>query len=159
MGEIPGVGPGLILSIMPETGFDLKKNFKTAKHYASWLGFAPVNKISEGKILSSRTPKKKSTLKKAFKDAANAAGNSNTPIGEFFRKKAYHKSRNVAITATARKIAVSIYVMLDKKVAYQYGHSEKMQEKLKNNQIKNLKKKINKLNLSEKELLGLLNTA
>lgn len=42
--------------------------------------------------------------------------------------------------------------MLDKKVPFEYRQSEKMKEKLRTNQIKNLKKKIINLNISEKEL-------
>lgn len=156
LSPIPGVGDNLILSIISETGLNLKKDFITHKHYVSWLGFAPNNKISGGKILSSHTPKKKSTMKKAYKDAANAAGNSNTPLGEFFRRIAFRKGRSVAIVATARKIATSIYVMLDKKVAYEYGPDEKKKEQLRNNQIKNIKKKIRNLNITEKEIMEML---
>lgn len=156
LSPIPGVGDNLILSIISETGLDLKKDFITHKHYVSWLGFAPNNKISGGKILSSHTPKKKSTMKKAYKDAANAAGNSNTPLGEFFRRIAFRKGRSVAIVATARKIATSIYVMLDKKVAYEYGPDEKKKEQLRNNQIKNIKKKIRNLNITEQEIMEML---
>jgi transposase len=85
-------------------------------------------------------------------DAANAAGNSQTPLEDFFRRIAYRKGRPVAIIATARKIAVAIFVMLDKKVPYQYAHSIEKQEKLRKNQIKNLKKKLSKLKLTKKEL-------
>ena len=159
LGEIPGVGANLLLTLTSETGLNLTKSFKTHKHYASWLGFAPNNKISGGKILSSHTPKIKSTLKKAYKDSANAVGNSNTPLGEYFRRIAYHKGREVAIIATARKIATSVYVMLDRKVPYEYGNNEKRNEKLRTNQIKNLKKKIQKLNISQKELAELLAAA
>lgn len=156
LSEIPGVGNNLILSIISETGLDLKKSFSSHKKYTSWLGFVPINKISGGKLLSSHTQKKKSTLKKAYKDAANAAGNSNTPLGDFFRRIAYHKGRSVAIVATARKIATSIYVMLDKKAAYEYGHSQEKKEKLRNNQVKNLRKKVKQLDLTKQEIKDLL---
>ena len=152
LSEIPGVGTGLILSLTSEIGFNLKDSFPTYKHFSSWLGFAPNNKISGGKVLSSKTPKIHGNIKKAFMDAANAAGNSQTPLGDFFRRIAYRKGRPVAIVATARKIAIAIFVMLDKKVAYQYSHSQKKQEKLRKNQLKNLKKKLSKLKLSEAEL-------
>lgn len=103
LSEITGVGANLILALTSETGLDLKKDFKTHKHYVSWLGLAPNNKISGGKVLSSHTPKIKSTIRKAYKDAANAVGRSNTPLGEFFRRIAYRRGRSVAIIATARK--------------------------------------------------------
>ena len=152
LSEIPGVGTGLILSLTSEIGFNLKDSFPTYKHFCSWLGFAPNNKISGGKILSSKTPKIHGNIKKAFMDAANAAGNSQTPLGDFFRRIAYRKGRPVAIIATARKIAIAVFVMLYKKVPYQYDHSLKNQERLRKNQLKNLKKKLSKLKLSEAEL-------
>lgn len=155
LSEITGVGASLILALTSETGLDLKKDFKTHKHYVSWLGLAPNNKISGGKVLSSHTPKIKSTIRKAYKDAANTVGRTDTPLGEFFRRIAYRRGRSVAIIATARKIATSVYIMLDKKVPYEYKQSEKMKEKLRINQIKNLKRKINNLNISEKELAEL----
>ncbi len=46
--------------------------------------------------------------------------------------------------------------MLDKKVQYEYKHSEKKTKQLRNNQMKNLKKKIKKLNISENELTELI---
>ena len=156
LSEIPGVGIGLLLSLISETGLHLKKDFPTHKHFSSWLGLAPNNKISGGKVLSSHTPKIKSTLINSFKQAANAAGNPHTPLGDFFRRIAYHKGRSVAIVATARKIAVSIYVMLDKKVPYEYGHSEEKMKKLRNSQIKNLKKKIENLKFTDNEFKELL---
>ena len=152
LSEIPGVETGLILSLISEIGLNLKSSFPTYKHFCSWLGFAPNNKISGGKILSSKTPKIHGNIKKAFMDAANAAGNSQTPLGDFFRRIAYKKGRPVAIIATARKIAIAVYVMLDKKVPYQYSHSLKKQEKIRKNQLKNLKKKLSKLKLTEAEL-------
>ena len=79
--------------------------------------------------MSSKTPKIHGNIKKAFMDTANAAGNSQTPLGDFFRRIAYRKGRLVAIVATARKIAIAVFVMLAKKVHYQYSHSLKKQEK------------------------------
>ncbi|WP_415161649.1 transposase [Parafilimonas sp.] len=38
--SIEGVGPGLVLCIISETGSDLK-SFPTAKHFSSWLSVAP----------------------------------------------------------------------------------------------------------------------
>ena len=48
--------------------------------------------------------------------------------------------------------------MLDKKVAYEYGYDQKRKEQLRNNQIKNLKNKIKKLNITEQEICKLIGT-
>ena len=49
-----GLGPSLALKLVSECGTDLAA-WPDAKHFTSWLCLAPSNKISGGKILSSRT--------------------------------------------------------------------------------------------------------
>ncbi|WP_247444697.1 IS110 family transposase [Bradyrhizobium sp. 197] len=51
---IDGLGPYLSLKLIAECGDDLS-SWPSAKHFTSWLGLAPSNKISGGKMLSSRT--------------------------------------------------------------------------------------------------------
>ena len=46
LSQIEGVNINTILTIMSETGFNIKSKFKTAKHFTSWLGFAPNRKIT-----------------------------------------------------------------------------------------------------------------
>lgn len=113
LSQIEGVNVNTIMTMMTETGFDLKQSFKTGKHFASWLGYAPNRKITGGKTMSSNTQKVKSPLSYAIRQAANAAGNSKGRLGDFFRRLAFRKGRMVAITATARKIAVIIFKMLE----------------------------------------------
>ena len=52
--QIHGLGPSLALKLIAECGTDLKA-WPSAKHFTSWLCLAPGNKISGGKLLSSRT--------------------------------------------------------------------------------------------------------
>ena len=52
--QIHGLGPSLALKLVAECGTDLRA-WKSAKHFTSWLCQAPGNKISGGKLLSSRT--------------------------------------------------------------------------------------------------------
>lgn len=64
---------------------DMNK-WPTEKHFTSWLGLSPTNKISGGKILSSKTKKVKNSAANAFRMAANAAGKTQTAIGAFIRR-------------------------------------------------------------------------
>jgi transposase len=117
---IEGVSHSTILSIMSEIGLDGFKKFKSSKEFASWLRLAPNNKISGGKILSSKIPKGSNRLKIALRQAANAIGNlKDTHLSDFFRRVAYRKGRQAAVSATARKLAVIIWTMITKKVQYQ----------------------------------------
>ena len=155
--EIEGVKLTTILVMMSETGFDIVDKFKTAKHFASWLGLAPNRKITGGKTMSSSTPKVKNPLSIALRMAANAAGNSKSRLGDFFRRIAYRKGRIVAITATARKISVIIYNMLKNGEAYSYDYEKDEEKRMKEAQIKQVINKIRKFNISTKDL-NLINT-
>lgn len=150
--QIEGVSTNTILTMMTETGFDLKGKFKTAKHFASWLGLAPNRKITGGKTMSSHTATVKNPLSYAIRQAANAAGNGKGRLGDFFRKIAYKNGRMAAIIATARKIAVIIYKMLEKKEPYNYGYLNTELDRIKNHQIKNIKKRIKQLNIKQEDL-------
>ena len=149
--DINGVGSATILTLISETGLDLSK-FKTAKHFASWLGFNPNRKISGGKVLSSHTRKKTNPLAKVIRDAANAAGNSQSRLGAFFRHLAYRKGRMVAIGATSRKIAVIIYKMLMEGKAFSYDYDQQETQHVRNNKIKNIVKTLKKYSISKNEL-------
>lgn len=153
LSQIEGVNINTILTFMAELGFDLKSKFVTHKHFTSWLGFAPNRKITGGKVISSNTPKVKSPIVFAIRQAANAAGNSQGRLGDFFRRIAYRKGRQVAIIATARKISVIIYKMLENGQEYSYEYCKEETERLRNSQIKKINKTINNFNISYNELI------
>ena len=52
--QIDGIGRYLALKLVSECGTDLAA-WPSAQHFTSWLGLAPHNKISGGKVLSSHT--------------------------------------------------------------------------------------------------------
>ena len=116
---IPGVSFSTVLTFMSEIGPEGIKKFDTAKRFASWLRLAPNNKISGRRTLSRHIPKGSNRLKIALRNAANAVGNlKDSDLGRFFKKVAYRKGRQAAITATARKIAVILWHMITKKKPY-----------------------------------------
>jgi len=153
LSQIEGVDVGTILTLVSETGLDLKSKFKTAKHFASWLGFSPNRKITGGKTMSSHTPKVKSSLGHAIRQAANAAGNSKSRLGDFFRRLSFRKGRTVAIIATARKIAVIIYKMLETHQPYCYEYTQEDSERFKQMQIKKTIKNIKKHGIAQSDLI------
>ena len=80
---------------------------------------APNNKISGVKRLSNHIPKGSKRLKIALRNAANAVGNlKDSDLGKFFKKIAFKKGRQAAITAKARKIAVILWNMITKNEPY-----------------------------------------
>lgn len=151
--DIPDINTGTILTLISEIGLDLSK-FKTAKHFCSWLGLAPNNRITGGKIISSHTEKKKNRVALAFRDAANAIERiaSPNPLKSFLKRIASKKSRSVAITATARKIATIIWTMLTKKVQYNYTFSIENMDILRKRKIKTLQRIIEDFHIKSNEV-------
>jgi len=149
---IEGMSYSTVLAIMSEVGLEGIKKFKTAKQFASWLRLAPNNKISGGKILSSKVPKGSNRLKIALRNAANAIGNlkDSTPLRDFFQRINYRKGRVSAISATARKLAVIIWNMVVKNKPY-YNPVEYLylDQKRKRGLVKRIQKQITKFELSK----------
>jgi hypothetical protein len=150
--EIQGVGNGTILSILTQVG-DRIDHFPSSKHFCSWLRLAPNNKITGGKIISSRTPKGKNQLSLALRQAANAIGNQKEgELVNFFKRVAYRKDRASAITATARKLAVIIYNMITKREGYKPSNPVALSNKVKNKIIKNIRTRVEALELTKEQL-------
>jgi len=99
-------------------GNDIRR-FASAKQFAGWLRLVPNNEMSGGRMISSRTPIGINRLTIALRQAANSIGNQAAhPLAPFFKRIAYRKGRNAAITATARKLAVIIWNMITKHQPY-----------------------------------------
>lgn len=134
-------------------GFDLKKDFPTAKHFTSWLGLSPNRRITGGKVLSSKTQKNKNRLARAFRHCANTVGRQkDTALSDFFRRMAYKKGRRVAISATARKLAVITYIMLARKENYQPQGVEDYRENVRVKKVKSIQRTMKQYGIDPDEI-------
>lgn len=116
---IEGVSHSTVMALMSEVGAEGFRRFSTAKQFTSWLRLNPNNKISGGKVLSSKVPKGSNRLKIALRNAANAIGNlKNTHLSNFFNRICFRRGRHAAVSATARKLAVIIWNMIVNRVPY-----------------------------------------
>jgi transposase len=106
--RIDGLGPYLSLKLIAECGDDLS-SWPSAKQFTSWLGLAPSNKISGGKMLSSRTRRSGGRAAALLRLAAVTVGRTNTALGAFYRRLSARIGKAKAVTATARKVAVLFY--------------------------------------------------
>jgi transposase len=151
---IEGLGHSTILSIISEVGPEGFQKFETAKQFTSWLRLAPNNKISGGKLLSSKTPKGSNRLKIALRNAANAIGNlKDTHLSNFFNRICYRKGRTVAVSTTARKLAVILWNMIVKNIPYKPPKDYLfLDEKRKLGLVKRIRKQIDKFALTNEEL-------
>lgn len=152
---IEGMSYSTVLALMSEVGIEGIKKFPTAKHFASWLRLAPNNKISGGKVLSTKVPKGSNRLKIALRNAANAIGNlkDSTPLRDFFQRINFRKGRVSAVSATARKLAVIIWNMVVKGIPYNNPEGYLfLDQKRKLGIVKRIKKQIDKFGLTNEEL-------
>ena len=152
---IEGMSYNTVLAIISEIGYDGFKKFKTAKHFTAWLRLAPNNKVSGGKVLSSKVGKGSNRLKIALRNAANSIGNlkDSTPLRDFFVRINFRKGRVSAITATARKLAVIIWNMVVKGIPYENPEGYLyLDQKRKLGIVKRIKKQIDKFGLTNEDL-------
>ena len=69
--RIDGVDTYTALKVISEVGTDMTK-WPSAKHFASWLGLSPHNRITGGKVISSKTKASANRAAAALRLAANA---------------------------------------------------------------------------------------
>ena len=141
---ISGISAISALTIYSEIGDNLSR-FKDEKHFISWLGLAPNNKISGGKIISSHVPKKKHSAGQAFRMAAFGLCSKKNPLSDYYRRVRARIGHPKALVALARKIAVIYYRMMTTKEAYNPQLLIDYQEIYKERKIKNLEKYLAKL--------------
>ena len=116
---IEGLSHTTVLSIMSEIGPDGLKKFDTSNNLFPGHAWHQTIKFPGGKVLSSWIPKGSNRLKIALRQAANAIGHQkDTHLSDFFKRVAFRKGRQAAVSATAGKLGVIIWTMVTKQVPY-----------------------------------------
>ena len=109
---IGGIGVETAEVILSEYGVDLSK-FETEKEFVSHLQLAPHQNITGGKPRKKGRRKTKGTRAgKALRSAALGQSRSATALGAYYRRLALRKESDVAVFATARKLATHVYRLL-----------------------------------------------
>ncbi len=142
--QIDGLGPTLALKLIGECGTDLTA-WPSAKHFTSWLCLAPANKISGGKVLSSRTRRSGSRAAALLRLAAATVGRTQTALGAFYRRLSARVGKAKAVTATARKIAVLFYNALRHGMAYTDPGAAYYEERYRARVLANLRRRARSL--------------
>jgi transposase len=106
--QIDGINVLTTHVFFTEAGPDVSK-FPTANHFCSWLSLCPNNKISGGKVLSSKTRPGSNRIAQALRLAAQSLWNSQSYLGHYYRRMRARHGSPKAITATAHKLARIIY--------------------------------------------------
>lgn len=141
---VMGLSASSVQTIISEIGTDMSK-FPSVKHFCSWLGLAPRNDISGGKVLRSRTIKVRSRANQAFRDAAASVGRSDSAIGAYYRAMRARLGPQQAIVATAHKIARIVYHLLTTHEPYREEHAAEYEQKQRERELKHLQRRAQKL--------------
>ena len=144
--QIHGIGPYLALRLVGECGDDMSR-WPTAKHFTSWLTLAPGNKISGGRVLSSKTRRSANRAAALLRMAAISVGKTHTALGAFYRRLGARVGKAKAVTATARKLAVLFYNTLRYGSAYADPGAAYYEERYKERVRKNLQRRAAALGL------------
>lgn len=143
MSSITGLQTNTVLQIITEVGTDMSK-FPSAKHFASYLGFVPHNKITGDVIISSRTDRIKSNAAQAFKKVIPSISQGKSALACFYHRIASKAGTGKAIVAVCRKLAMIYYNVLTYRKDYmdvgQSVYKKKLEEKEKMLLIKLAKK-------------------
>ena len=110
--RIDGIGVPAATTVLTEVGLDLT-SFPTENHFASWLRLSPRTGFSAGKpVKKTRNALGANRIANDLRMAALSLRRSKSALGAYYRHIARRKGANVAVFATARKLAILIYRML-----------------------------------------------
>jgi transposase len=136
---IEGIGVLTGLVLLTEVGPHVSR-FRTEKHFCSWLGLCPDNRISGGKVLSSRTRRVVNRATDALRMAASTLERSQSALGGYYRRMKARLGAAEGITATAHKLARIIYRLLKHGEAYVRQGMEDYEKKFKACRVRALQK-------------------
>jgi transposase len=142
--QIHGFGPYTVLRLVAECGDDMSK-WPTAKHFTSWLSLAPGNKISGGRLLSSKTRRSANRAAALLRMAAVNIGRTHTALGAFYRRLAARTGKAKAVTATARKLAILFYNALRFGMDYADPGASYYEERYRQRVLDNLRRRAQRM--------------
>ena len=144
--QINGIDVLTAQTVIAEAGADLSA-FPSEKQFASWLGLCPTNEQSGGKILNRRTRRVVNRATVAFRNAALTLLRSRSYLGAQYRRLRTRLGAPKAITAMARKLACLFYRLIKHGQPYVDKGTEYYEAKYREQQIRSLAKRAQKLGL------------
>jgi transposase len=144
--QVDGLDVQTIQTVISEVGLDMSA-WKTEKHFGSWLGLSPDNRISGGKVLRRGTRKVVNRAATALRLAAWSLIRSQSALGAKFRRLRTRLGAPKAITAMAYHLARLLYRMLKFGHAYVDKGIADYETKYRQRQLAWLKKQAASLNM------------
>ena len=156
--KLPGLDLLAVQRILSEIGLDMSR-WPSEKHFCAWLNVAPNNRISGGKILSSKPRKNANRAAAALRLAAQSAMQSKTAIGAFIRRIKTRLGAPTAINAGAHKLARLVYRMLKFGKAYVETGQEAYEKLFKERTLRNLQRRARELGFDVAPIASTASTA
>jgi len=143
---IPGISDAAMLRLISELRHDFTEKFESYKQFARWCNLCPNNKISGGKFLSSKIPKRKNPVDLILRQAANSLKSSKTPLGFYFRRMQSKNGYLGTIVATAaNKFAKIIYKLVTTKTEYNDSYDKVTEEEILIKKLKNAQRALERI--------------
>jgi transposase len=139
LSQVDGLHVSSVQQLLAEIGTDMSK-WPTSKHFASWLGLAPHNDITGGKVVHSRTLHNHNRAGQILRVAAQSVGRGKSALGAYFRRMRARLGVQQATVATAHKLARIIYHMLKYRQPYQPLSAEAYTEQRRQHELNRLKR-------------------
>jgi transposase len=144
---VDGLDVSTAQMLLSEIGTDMSR-WRSEKHFCSWLGLAPHNDITGGRVVRSRTLPTHNRAGQALRMAAYAVGRGKSALGAFYRRLRARLGPEQALTATAHKIARIVYHMLRHRQSYRALSAADYDQQQHQRELKSLQRRAAKLGLS-----------
>ena len=148
LAAISGFDTSTALTILSETGPDMSP-WPSGKHFSAWLALSPNNRITGGKPIRTRGRLiRPNRAAQAFRLAAQTLERAGCGLGAFFRRIKSRHGRQVAIKATAHKLALIFYSMLKHGDEYRPLASNEYEQRYQQALLKSLARRATALGFS-----------
>lgn len=115
---VPGLSAMTIQTVVSECGANPAVRFLSEHRFASWLGLSPNNKITGGRVFSTKSQRRPSPTALALRLAAQSLKSSKSALGDRFRRLRARLGAPKAFTAMAHLLAKLVYRGLTRGQAY-----------------------------------------
>lgn len=142
--RLDGLDGYSVMKLIAEIGTDMSR-WPTVKHFTSWLGLCPGNKISGGRRLSSHTKPTSNKAREILRQAVNGLHRSSSALGAFLRRMKTRLGGPAGITATAHKLARLVYNVLKHGWKYEDKGQEWYEQQFRDRILNSLQRKAQQL--------------
>lgn len=135
---VPGLQNRTVLTLVGEMGPDFTSRFPTAKHFGSWLGVCPDNRITGGKVIRAATRDVKSRVATALRLAAQSLWRAKGYFGDLFRRWKGRLGMPKAVTAMAHKLARIVWHLVKYRTPFDPAVFHKEEERMRRKKLARL---------------------